>query len=134
MVSLPPHSRLVLTAALAATAACALAAGCREAGGPEAPTAAPPVITTAGGAEMVLIPAGTFQMGSPGGRDDEAPAHTVRVDAFLMDRHEVTQAQYGKVVLGNPSHFKGPDRPVEQISWADAALYCNKRSRAEGLE
>jgi formylglycine-generating enzyme required for sulfatase activity len=83
---------------------------------------------------MVLIPAGTFQMGSRNGQDDEQPVHVVSVDAFWMDRTEITQAQYGKYVLGNPSHFKGPNRPIEMIRWADAALYCNKRSLAEGLE
>jgi formylglycine-generating enzyme required for sulfatase activity len=83
---------------------------------------------------MVLLPGGTFLMGSADGKADEAPAHEVFVGAFLIDRTEVTQEQYGKLVLGNPSHFKGPDRPVEQIAWADAALYCNLRSRAEGLE
>jgi len=92
------------------------------------------VISTRSGIEMVRIPAGWFRMGSRNGRDDERPVHEVWIDAFLMDRYEVTQEGYGRLVLGNPSHFKGPRRPVEQISWADAALYCNKRSRAEGLE
>jgi formylglycine-generating enzyme required for sulfatase activity len=83
---------------------------------------------------MVLLPAGSFFMGSADGESDEMPVHQVTLDAFWMDRTEVTQAQYGKLVLGNPSHFKGDDRPVEQVSWAQAALYCNLRSRAEGLD
>ena len=83
---------------------------------------------------MVLIQAGSFQMGSASGDPDEAPSHEVALDAFWIDRTEVTQTQYGKLVLANPAHFKGDDRPVEQVSWADAALYCNLRSRAEGLE
>jgi formylglycine-generating enzyme required for sulfatase activity len=94
----------------------------------------PEVITTKTGFEMVLIPAGEFRMGSDGDKADEAPAHTVRVDAFYMDRYEVTQEQYGQLVLGNPSHFKGAKNPMEQVSWAAATLYCNERSRAEGLE
>jgi len=92
------------------------------------------VVKTKTGAEMVLIPAGRFMMGSTDGKPDEAPVHEVSIDAFLMDRTEVTQEQYGKLVVANPSHFKGPDRPVEQISWANAALYCNLRSRDEGLQ
>ena len=91
------------------------------------------VVETKSGIEMVLVPAGRFEMGSGRGQPDEAPVHTVQIDAFLMDRTEITQSQYAKFVQGNPSHFKGPDRPMEMISWADAALFCNKRSRAEGL-
>ena len=92
------------------------------------------IVTSASGAEMVLIPAGWFEMGSARGKADEAPAHKVWVDAFLMDRTEVTQEQYGKLFPANPSHFKGPRRPLEQISWAKAAVYCNARSKGEGLE
>jgi acetoin utilization deacetylase AcuC-like enzyme/formylglycine-generating enzyme required for sulfatase activity len=98
-------------------------------------TARPPtVIKTKEGVEMVLIPAGWFEMGSRQGKTNESPVHKVWVNAFLMDRYEVTQEQYGKLVPGNPSHFKGPQNPMEQMSWANAALYCNARSRAEGFE
>ena len=47
---------------------------------------------------MALIPAGEFQMGSNGGYPDERPVHTVYVDAFYIDTHEVTNAQYKKFV------------------------------------
>jgi formylglycine-generating enzyme required for sulfatase activity len=100
----------------------------------QTPAAAPlPVLQTSTGAEMVLVPAGRFLMGSRSGPADEQPPHEVTLDAFYIDRTEVTQEQYGKLVRENPSHFKGPKRPVEQISWAAAALYCNLRSKAEGL-
>ena len=98
------------------------------------------VITTETGIEMVLIPAGTFRMGSPSGEPDEMPVHEVRVDAFLIDRTEMTQEHCAALAKGNewlsgsPSHFKGPDLPVEMIGWDKAALYCNARSRKEGLE
>jgi formylglycine-generating enzyme required for sulfatase activity len=86
---------------------------------------------------MVLLPAGSFVMGSRHGREDEAPPHTLWIDSFLMDRHEVTQAEYEKVgtaeAISNPSHFKGPDLPVEQVTWPQAARFCNARSRLEGL-
>jgi acetoin utilization deacetylase AcuC-like enzyme len=58
----------------------------------------------------------------------------VTVDAFLMDRTEVTQAMYDRIREPNPSRFKGPTNPVEMIPWTKAALYCNKRSKAEGLK
>src|SRR5262245_31809515 len=108
--------------------------GCQKANGPDAGAPTPPAITTKGGIEMVHVPAGWFEMGHRRGKEDEQPAHRVWVDSFLMDRYEVTQAEWEKRKLPNPSHFKGPTLPVEQISWAQAALYCNERSRAEGLE
>ncbi len=107
---------------------------CRSADEPAADAAAPQIVTTKSGMEMVLIPAGRFKMGSAGGREDESPVREIDIDAFLMDRYEMTQANYAKLVPINGSHFKGPDRPVEMISWGDAAIYCNKRSREEGLD
>jgi formylglycine-generating enzyme required for sulfatase activity len=101
---------------------------------------APKIFTTKTGFPMVAIPAGRFMMGSEDGSVDESPAHEVWVDAFLMDQFEVTQARFAEISGGepnlasDPSHFKGPDRPVEMVSWADAALFCNERSRVEGLE
>jgi formylglycine-generating enzyme required for sulfatase activity len=101
----------------------------------DAETAAmPPLVTTKSGIEMVAIPAGSFEMGSNHGQDNEKPAHHVSLDAFLMDRYPVTQEQYEKLILLNPAHFKGPTQPVEMISWTQAAAYCNARSKAEGLE
>ena len=55
---------------------------------------------------MVLIPAGEFQMGSNGGDSDERPVHTVYVDAFYMDKYEVTNAQYKQFVDANPQWRK----------------------------
>ena len=49
----------------------------------------PPVPET-----MVLIPAGEFTMGSNNGSENEKPVHTVYVDAFYMDKYEVTNAEY----------------------------------------
>src|SRR5262245_20587416 len=95
--------------------------------------AMPPIITSKSGVEMVLIPAGSFQMGNARGQEDEKSVHAVSLDAFLMDKYEVTQAEFEKHQLPNPSHFKGPNLPVEQITWVQAAVYCNARSKAEGL-
>lgn len=73
-------------------------------------------------------------MGSDAGEEDEKPPHEVTVSAFAIDKFEVTQAEYGALELPDPSHYKDPQRPVEQIRWSDAALFCNLRSEAEGLE
>jgi formylglycine-generating enzyme required for sulfatase activity len=83
---------------------------------------------------MIEIPAGWFEMGSRRGNMNESPPHKVWIDALLMDRFETTQEQYDKLLLGNPSHFVDPKFPVHQVRWSDAALYCNARSRAEGLQ
>jgi formylglycine-generating enzyme required for sulfatase activity len=69
-----------------------------------------PIVEDTGGvpAGMVLIPAGKFQMGSdnPDGEMDEKPVHTVYVDAFYMDKYQVTYAQYKKFVDANPEWQK----------------------------
>ena len=48
--------------------------------------------------DMVLIPAGDFQMGSNKGEGDEKPVHTVYLDAFYIDTHEVTVGEYKQFV------------------------------------
>ena len=58
--------------------------------------------------DMMLIPAGEFQMGSNSEKADssEKPLHTVYVDAFYMDKHLVTNAQYMEFVTANPQWHK----------------------------
>jgi len=101
--------------------------------GPHSAADAPPTITTKGGVEMVLIPAGSFDMGSQSSKEDATVVHKVTLDSFLMDKYEVTQAEFARLHLPDPSHFKGPTLPAEQVTWARAAIYCNARSKDEGL-
>ncbi len=99
-------------------------------------------------ADMVLIPAGNFQMGSYSGDSDEKPVHTVYVNAFYMDKYEVTNAQYKKFIDANPQWQKHriPDKyhdgyylvtwsgnnypigkgnhPVAFVSWYAAVAYA----------
>ena len=82
--------------------------------------------------EMVLINGGTFTMGDAKGKPDEKP-HSVTVSSFYMDKYEITQAEYTKIMGQNPAKFQHDDHPVERIRWTDAALFCNLRSKAEGL-
>ena len=84
-------------------------------------------------ADFVYVAGGTFLMGSTDGDDDEKPVHKVTLNSFYMCRHEVTQAEWKKIMGSNPSYFKGDSRPVETVSWYGAIEYCNKRSIAEGL-
>ena len=77
------------------------------------PVSEPPVVvrpgSTAATAGMVLIPAGSFQMGSndPEAFIDEQPVRNVYLNAFYMDRYEVTNAQYRTFVLANSQWQKG---------------------------
>jgi formylglycine-generating enzyme required for sulfatase activity len=109
--------------------------------GPSAPPApsaplqpAPPSSAFSG--NFVLIPGGTFRMGSPASeadRDEDEAPHEVTVSAFYMGKYEVTQSEYEEVMGSNPSHAKGANLPVETVSWDDAVEYCNRRSLKEGL-
>ena len=85
---------------------------------------------------FLLIPGGTFDMGSPESeawRSADETQHTVTVSDFYMSAYEVTQREYASAMGENPSHFPGENLPVENISWLDAVAYCNARSEQEGL-
>ncbi len=94
---------------------------------------------------LLSIPAGTFTMGSPGtesNRYDDEMRHSVTLSAFYMGKYEVTQEQYLAVMGNNPSDYDDNPatgeiqgkRPVEQVSWYDAIVFCNKLSMMEKLE
>jgi len=109
----------------------AINAGCRRS---KDPADEPQVITTKTNIEMVVLSGGWFEMGSKHGSGDERPIHRVWVSPFGMDRFEVVQEEFKKYQIPDPSHFKNPKHPLEQINWTDAARYCNDRSLAEGFE
>ncbi len=101
------------------------------------------------GMKLTLIPAGTFQMGSPPSEADrggaEGPQHTVRItQAFYMGIYEVTQAEY-ESVMGTSGYFSktgaGSSRvsgmdtskfPVEFVKWENAQEFCRKLSLKDG--
>ena len=79
--------------------------------------------------EMVIIPAGSFDMGSNNGEVNEKPVHRVTIaKPFAMGMTEVTQGQWKAVMGNNPSSFSncGDTCPVEQVSWNDAQEYIQK--------
>jgi len=70
---------------------------------------------------MVMIPASEFMAGSPGSLKGMV------IDAFYMDKYEVTQREFQQVMGKNYSYFKGcPDCPVEKVTWFEAKEYCGK--------
>jgi formylglycine-generating enzyme required for sulfatase activity len=99
--------------------------------------------------EMVMIPGGSFMMGSPETEEDsndyERPQHQVTIKAFCLGKYQVTQAQWKAVAAfpqvnrelkPDPSRFKGDGstsltnhRPVEKVSWEDAVEFCDRLSR-----
>jgi formylglycine-generating enzyme required for sulfatase activity len=75
------------------------------------------------GMVLVPIPAGKFMMG------DESKHSVTITKPFHLGAFEVTQEQYEKVMGKNPSYFKGPNNPVELVSWKDAVEFCRKLSQ-----
>ncbi|MGA3052234.1 MAG: SUMF1/EgtB/PvdO family nonheme iron enzyme [Chitinispirillaceae bacterium] len=79
---------------------------------------------------MDSIPSGTFQMGDTSADVGAIPVHNVTLGAFAISQTPVTQAQYDAVMGNNPSYFdSGNAWPVEQVSWYNAALFCNALSK-----
>jgi formylglycine-generating enzyme required for sulfatase activity len=85
---------------------------------------------------MVFIPAGDFLMGSDDERDNERPQRLVYLDAYKIDRYEVTHAQYQRFVMATgrrpPHYWSGNDYPRGQadipvvgVIWQDADAYCS---------
>ncbi|MGG6239457.1 SUMF1/EgtB/PvdO family nonheme iron enzyme [Nodosilinea sp. AN01ver1] len=88
---------------------------------------------------LVAITGGQFVLGAPDsepGRDPTQPAQTIAaVDSFWMSVHPITQGQWRAVAQmprvnldlnPNPAYFTGSDRPVEQVSWAEAVEFCDR--------
>lgn len=90
----------------------------------------PALLCAADPAALVRIPA-SFRAA-----DDALTRVKVRiaVQEFFISPAETTQAEFEQTMGFNPSHFRGPDRPVENVSWWDAIRYCNARSVREKLE
>ena len=87
------------------------------------------------GMRMVRIEPGRFLMGSEKGDGHEKPVHEVTLSrAFYLGMYPVTQAEYWEVMGINPSSFRVPNRPVENVSWRDAEDFCRRLSEKEGAE
>jgi formylglycine-generating enzyme required for sulfatase activity len=94
---------------------------------------------------FALVPAGEFQMGDAykDGGPDELPVHTVRLNAFHIQKAMVTKAEWEETYKWAQDHeyqFDGgmgegdsPDHPVQGLDWFDVVKYCNAKSEKEGL-
>ena len=86
--------------------------------------------------EFILVKGGNFQMmGDSFGDEypDEKPVHEVSVSDFYIEKFEVTQGQWKKVMGENPSHFqKGDNYPVENVSWNDVQEFIRKLNQKSG--
>ena len=86
--------------------------------------------------ELVVIPAGSFVMGSNDGATDEKPPHSVSVRSFALGKYEVTQGQWKAVMGSNPSRYSycGDNCPVENVSWNDIQQYLGKLNGMTGMK
>ena len=86
---------------------------------------------------MVLIPAGEFLMGSPdgAGQDDERPQHKVKLSAYYIDRHAVSNAEYERFDSAHKRHrpkdADADDDPVVMVTYDDCLNYCRWRATQE---
>jgi formylglycine-generating enzyme required for sulfatase activity len=95
--------------------------------------------------ELASIPGGTFTMGRNDGRDNEKPEHSVTVQDFLMDKTEVTNAEYHEFIKATnykpPVHWEngkplpGQEKaPVRYVSYEDANAFAAWRSKRDGVQ
>jgi len=82
--------------------------------------------------EMVVVPAGSFLMGSDGQHYNQRPPHSVNIRSFLIGQTEVTQEQWESVTGDNPSQKRGRRLPVEQVSWPDVQEFITKLNQKTG--
>lgn len=106
-------------------------------------------MTTKDGSELVLIPSGTFLMGSTKEEQEfwtqgnknrlqwfacESPQHKVTLSPYYLSRYPITNAQYGEYLKENSNaqepeywadnHYNQPQQPVVGVSWEAAQAYC----------
>ena len=91
--------------------------------------------------EIVIIPQGSFLMGSAEGPDNEHPCHRVWLDTFGISRFPITNREYAVYLevakksappLWHDPAFSQPEQPVVGVNWEDAAAYCRWLSEQTG--
>jgi formylglycine-generating enzyme len=86
--------------------------------------------------EMILVPGGVYTVGTDSASENEGPAHRVKIASFMIDKYEVTNAQYMEFMKGtdypSPPRWRPDgtfwpeqaDLPVSWVSWDDANAYA----------
>ena len=77
---------------------------------------------------MVLVHEGFYTSGS-NEYNDERPSREIYLDTFYIDKFEVTQKEFKKIMKINPSEFRGESLPVDRVNWYQARDYCNKSGK-----
>lgn len=80
--------------------------------------------------KMIYVKGGTFTMGDSS--EDNNPKHSVTLRDYHIGETQVTQALWKAVMGNNPSHFKGDDLPVENVSWNDCLMFMEKLGQKTG--
>src|SRR6266850_6116757 len=111
---------------------------------PNVVTVAPPTKPPSPKAELAAVEGGTFEMGRDNGPPQETPAHPIKVQAFLMDKTEVTNAEYADFVRDTnhapPGHWAGSKPPLGQELWPvvnvsieDTSAFAGWRSKRDSV-
>ncbi len=109
---------------------------------PEPEASSVPGQITEAGIDLVLVPEGSFLMGSENGPEHERPMHELWLQDYYISKHPITNAQYRRFVEatghGEPKHWTqggelgGDEQPVVSVSWDDAAAFCSWLSSETG--
>jgi formylglycine-generating enzyme required for sulfatase activity len=124
------HRSILFSSAAVILTACSASPGYIE-----LPGAVEARLAEADGMLQVLVPEGGFLMGSrePDAPEDETPQHRVHLDAFWIDRTEITNSMYAACVESGACQplvspridiDDHPDFPVQGVAWPEAAAYC----------
>ena len=124
-VLLAPVIAIVVLAGILATVGVSVKSGQRT-----EPAAELETVTNSLGMRFVRVPQGRFVMGGEGAA---GPTREVAVQSFFIATTEVTQAQWETVMGFNPSVFKDPRRPVENVTWLQAQSFLEQLNRTEGV-
>lgn len=81
--------------------------------------------------DMVYVEGGSLWLGDDSQNDN--PRHKVTLDSFYISKYQVTQQLWNSVMSYDHSEHVGKNRPMENVSWYDAVVFCNELSKKDGL-